>query len=78
MVHGRLADVERERRNRLVHQDAEVVAQIRAGHAERPHGGEHQGVAGEEERDGGVFDERGEEGGVRRLRGEGFVVAVVS
>lgn len=76
MVHGCLGHVEWERGDGRIHQDAEVVAEICASHAERPHGGEHEGVAGEEERDGRVFDEGGEEGGVCGLGGEGLVVAV--
>jgi hypothetical protein len=74
MIHGRLADVERERRYRRVHQDAEVVAKICACDAERPHGGQDESVAGEEEGNRGIFDEGVEESGVGWLGGKGFVV----
>ena len=76
MIHGRLANIKRKRRYGRVHQDAEVIAQICACDAERPHGGEDEGIAGEEDGDGGVFDEGGGEGRVGGLGGEGFVVAV--
>jgi hypothetical protein len=76
VIHGRLAHVERERRDRLVHEDAEVVSEVCARDTECPHGGQDERVAGDEERDGGVFDERGEESWVGWLRCEGFVVPV--
>jgi hypothetical protein len=76
VVHGRVGDVERERRHGRVHEDAEVVAQVRARYAERVHGRQHERVACQEERDGRVRDRGvGEERG-RGLVGEGFVVAV--
>ena len=49
VVHGRRRDVEREAGHRRVHQDPEVVAQIRARQPQRPHGREHEDVAAEEE-----------------------------
>jgi hypothetical protein len=49
VVHGRRRDVEREAGHRRVHQDPEVVAQVRAGQPQRPHGREHEDVAAEEE-----------------------------
>ena len=75
VVHGRVGHVEGEARDGRVHQDAEVVAQIRARHAEGPHGGQDEGGAGREERERGEVDEGPVEGGVRRLVGEGGVVA---
>lgn len=76
MVHGCVGHVERERGYGCVHEDAEVVAEVGAGYAEGVHGCQDEGVAGEEEGDRGVFEERGEERGVRGLGGEGFVVAL--
>jgi hypothetical protein len=75
VVHGRAGDVEGECRDGRVHQDAEVVAEVGTGDAERPHRGQDECVSHQEERDGGVFYEGREEGGVRGLVGEGFVVA---
>lgn len=75
VVHGRVGDVEGERGDWCVHENAEIVTEVRAGHAERPHGGQDEGVAGEEEGDRGVFDERVLEEGRDGLVGEGFVVA---
>lgn len=77
MVHGCIGDIEGKRGNRFVHQDAKVVTQICARDAEGVHAGEHEGVAHEEERDRGVLDEGVEEGRVRGLRGESFIVAVI-
>lgn len=77
MVHGCLADVEREGCDWLIHQNAEVVPEVGSGDAERPHRCQDEGVAHEEEGDRGVFDERVEEGGVGRLGGKGFIVALV-
>lgn len=78
VVHRRVGDVEWERGHGRVHEDTEVITQVGAGDAERPHRGQDERVSGEEERDGGVFhewvlEERG--GG---LVGEGFVVAIES
>jgi hypothetical protein len=77
VIHGRLADVEREGCDGRVHEDAEVVAQVGASDAERPHGCQDEGVAGEEEGNCGVFYKRGEERWVCGLGGESFVVTVV-
>jgi hypothetical protein len=77
MIHGRFADIERETRHRRVHEDAKVVAEVGARDAEGVHGCQDEGVSREEERDCGVFDERGGEGGVGRLGREGFVVSVL-
>ena len=74
VVHGRVGDVEWERGDWSVHQDAEVVAQVGTGDAERPHGSQDEDVTSQEERNGRVFDDGVQEQGRRRLVGEGFVV----
>jgi hypothetical protein len=76
VVHGRGRDVEGEARHGRVHQDAKVVAQVRARDAQRPHARQHERVARQEERDRRVLDQRVEERRVRGLRGESLVVAV--
>lgn len=52
VVHRRVRDAEREPRHHVVHQDAEVVAQVRARDAQRPHARQHEHVAGPDERHG--------------------------
>ena len=74
MVHGRRADAEREARNHLVHQDAEVVAQVRARDAQRPHAGQHQRVAAEQQADGQTLRERSQERRVCGLGAQGALV----
>lgn len=75
VIHGRVGHIEWERGHRRVHQDAKVVAEVCACDAERPHRGQDEGVAGEEERDRGVLDEWVLEERRGGLIGEGFVVA---
>lgn len=71
IIHGRSRDVEWETRDRLIHQDAEVVAEIGARDAQGPGAGKDKGVAGSEE---GVSEEREVERGVVGLGVEsGFV-----
>ena len=76
VVHGRIGDVEGERCDWRVHQNAKVVAQICTGDAECPHRGQDERVASEEEWDRGVFDEGVKKERGNGLVGEGFVVAV--
>lgn len=75
VVHGRVGDVEGERGDWGIHEDAEVVTEVGTGDAERPHRSQDEGVAGEEERDGGVLDEWVLEEGRNGLCGESFIVA---
>lgn len=56
IIHGRARDIERETRHGLIHQDAEIIAQIRARDAERPGTGQHENVAHQDERVGDVGD----------------------
>lgn len=51
------------------HTDSKVVAQVRSCHTKSPHGCQDQDVSGEEERDSGIANERGQERRVGRLRG---------
>lgn len=53
IIHGRSRDIERETRDGLIHQDAEIIAQVRARDAERPCRAEDEDVA---EGDQGVGD----------------------
>lgn len=77
-VHWRVGHAEREALDARRHEDAEVVAEVGARHAEGVHGGEDEGVASGEEEEG----ERGGEGGGEEgwgggLGEEGAVVAVI-
>jgi hypothetical protein len=74
MVHGRRANAEREPGHHLVHQDAKVVAQVRARDAERPHAGQHQRVAAEQQADGQALRERAQQGRVSGLGAQGALV----
>jgi len=76
VVHGRGGDVEGEAGDGCVHEDAKVVAEVGAGYTKGVHGCQDEGVAGEEEGDGRVFDEWCEEGRVGGLGGERGVVAM--
>lgn len=64
MVHGRTGDVEGKGGDRLVHENTKVVPKVGTSDAECPHGGQDEGVTGEEKRDRGVLDCGGEEHGV--------------
>lgn len=45
MVHGVVGDIEWEVGDSVVHEDAEVIAQVGAGDTESPHGGQDEYVA---------------------------------
>jgi len=62
VVHGRTSDVEREAGDDLVHQNAEVVAEVGPRDAEGPHGGQDEDVAAGDEDDGQALREEGLEG----------------
>lgn len=76
MVHGCIRDVEGKRRDGRVHKDAEVVAQVCACYAERPHGGQDERGAGCEEGERGELNQGVGEERVCWLRFEGCAVAV--
>lgn len=72
MVHGGAHDVEGERGDGGVHEDAEVVAQIGARDPERVRAAQHEHIADEQKR---VARQRVEERGVGRLVPESALVA---
>ena len=78
MVHRRAGHVEREASDDLVHQDAEVVAQVCARDAERPHAAQYECVATQEQADGQALGEGGEEGWVGWLGAQGALVYEVT
>ena len=59
----------------MVHEDAKVVAQIGAGNAKGPHGGEDEDIARRDETVREVIDKRTLQGWVRWLRAEGALIA---
>lgn len=75
VIHRRARDVERERLDNVVHQDAKVIAQVSAGNSECPHAAQHEDVATSDQRvrdviRGGALEQR-----VRRLRTESSLIA---
>lgn len=78
VVHWRLGNVEWETSNNIIHQNAKVVAQIRAGNTKCPHRGDNQDVSRDEEEDGGVLDKIGLESWVGWLVAESDLIEVVA
>lgn len=59
----------------MIHQDAKVIAQIRARDAERPHAAQHEEVTGREEDIGDGLTGQVLEEGMAGLKAEGAFVA---
>lgn len=78
VVHRRIGNVEGEASDAGVHQDTEVVTEIRASETKGPHAGDNENISGEEEPDGDVLDEIRFEVWVSRLAAEGLLVKVVA
>lgn len=48
-VHGGAGDIEWKASDRSIHQNAEVIAQVRSSHTKRPHTREHEKIARSEQ-----------------------------
>lgn len=76
VVHRRARDIERKAGDWLIHQDAEVIAEVGAGDAKSVGGGQDEDVAEEDKEIGERWDERLGEGGGRGLGAEGAFESV--
>lgn len=77
-VHRVAHDIKREAGHHLVHEDAKVVAEVGAGHAQHPHGRHDEHAAERKQRDRHCTHRRVLERGVGRLEGQCVVVQVVA
>jgi hypothetical protein len=77
IVHGSRTNVEGEACDHVVHEDAEVVAEVGACDAESVHGGQDEDVAGDEQSNGQGFRHRAKKERVGRLASEGALIALI-
>lgn len=75
MVHRRAGDAEREGRDRLIHEDSEVVSEISTSDTKGPHGGYDEDISSEEKRNCRVLDYRRQECWMCGLVCKSFIVA---
>lgn len=78
VIHRRRRHVEREPGHHLIHEDAEVIPQVRPRDPEGPHAREDEDIAAGDEGDGEALRERGLQERVRGLGAQGAFVEGVA